>query len=47
MLDGRVLEMVGLDAASDAIAGDGPFRTLGRVAMPPYAARWLVAAEGG
>ena len=43
-LDGRVLEMVGLDAARDAISGDGPFKPLDPIGLPPYAARWLVAA---
>jgi amylosucrase len=45
MLDGRVLDMVGLAAATDAITGDGPFAALRPVPMPPYAARWLVAAD--
>jgi amylosucrase len=43
-LDGRVLEMVGLDAARDAVSREGPFRPLEPIELPPYAARWLVAA---
>jgi amylosucrase len=42
-LDGRVLEMVGLDAAVDTISGDGPFLPAGPIALPPYAVRWLAA----
>lgn len=42
-LDGRVLEMVGLDAAVDAISGDGPFLPAGPIALLPYAVRWLAA----
>ena len=45
-LDGRVLEMVGLDAAVDTISGDGPFLPSDPIALPPYAVRWLVAAAG-
>jgi hypothetical protein len=45
-VEGRVLEMVGLDVARDAISGEGPF-TWGRpVPLTPYAVRWLVAAVG-
>ena len=44
-LDGRVLEMVGLDAAVDSISGDGPFLPAHPIALPPYAVRWLVAAR--
>jgi amylosucrase len=42
-LDGQVLEMVGLDAAVDAISGDGPFLPADPIALPPYAVRWLAA----
>ncbi len=42
-LDGRVLEMVGLDAAVDAISGDGPFVPASPIPLPPYAVRWLAA----
>ena len=46
ILDGRVLRMVGLDVARDAISGDGPFLPRQPIPLPPYAARWLVALEG-
>ena len=46
VVEGRVLEMVGLDLARDAISGDGPFVSGRPVPLPPYALRWLVAAEG-
>ncbi len=45
-LDGRALEIVGLDAARDAISGDGAYAAQGSIPLPPYAARWLVAAPG-
>jgi len=47
MLRGRVLEMVGLDAARDAIDGAGPFLSRAPIDLGPYAARWLVAAASG
>ncbi len=47
MLGGRVLEMVGLDAACDAIDGAGPFLSGASIDLGPYAARWLVAAAAG
>ena len=42
-LDGRALEMVGLDAARDVIAAEGPFLPSDLIALPPYGVRWLVA----
>jgi len=42
-LDGRTLEMVGLDAARDAIAAEGPFLPADSIALPAYGVRWLVA----
>lgn len=46
ILDGRVLRMIGLDVARDAISGAGPVLARRPIALPPYAARWLVAFEG-
>jgi amylosucrase len=46
-LEGRALEMVGLDAARDAIGGDGPFLSGAPIELGPYGARWLAPAAGG
>jgi amylosucrase len=43
-LQGRVLDVVGLDAAWDAIDGAGPYLSRGAIDLGPYAVRWLVAA---
>jgi amylosucrase len=42
-LDGRALEMVGLDAARDAISAEGLFLPADSIALPAYGVRWLVA----
>ncbi len=42
-LDGRTLEMVGLDAARDAISAEGPFLPADSIALAAYGVRWLVA----
>jgi len=46
VLDGRSLEIVGLDTAADAISGEGPFSAQGVIPVPPYAAQWFVAGPG-
>ena len=43
-VDGRALELLGLDVARDAISDEGPYAAHDLIPLPPYAARWLVAA---
>ncbi len=42
-LDGRSLEILGLDIARDAISGERPYTCGSVIPLSPYGARWLVA----